>query len=474
MRLKPSEFEMPADNIFKNDKLGRDVPIKCLTGVLKNINDPFVVCINGSYGQGKTTFINFWKAYLESLGIQSILFNAWENDYTENSLACLIAELKSALDKKMQSIKTEEKRTLEEQCDKLMKLGAKTVKAALPAAIKIATAGILKVDNFYEDVIAEFAEKSTETIIREYSKNKDLFAEFKKTLHKNVTYLSKDNPFFIFIDELDRCRPSYAIEVLETIKHLFDIEGIVFILAIDERHFEAIIKTTYGADVDAFGYMRRFVDLSYSLPAADISGYCKEMFQRFDLMPYLTEREKDIKIKDPESFKSIEASIISMVKYFQLTLREIEKIFTKLAIVLKATPKDQCLYPYVLFVLLILHLKDNETYRQIINRKMTMLDIMAYLCKKTGISEKELFDNKNVVLLHFLVWINMLISAHGGMEEHKKFYNELSSRIGANENAKNVINWMARYSDQLQFDWAGSGVLRVLDERIDFMGKIDI
>jgi len=473
MRLKSTKFEVLPENIFKNDKLKRDVPIKSLTDILKNIKDPFVACINASYGQGKTTFIELWQAYLESIGIHSMLFNAWENDYTENSLACIIAEIKSALDKKIKSTKAEDRLSIEKQFDKMVKLGAKVVKAALPAAVKITTSGVLKIDNFCEDIIGEFAEKSTETIIKEYSKNKDLFAEFKKALHKNISHLSKDYPFFIFVDELDRCRPDFAIEVLETIKHLFDVEGVIFILTLDEKHIEAVIKNTYGSEVDAFGYMRRFIDLSYSLPVADRADYCREMFQRFDLIPYFVEREKDIKIKDPESFKAIEASAIAVVQYFKLTLREIEKIFTKLAIVLQATPKDQCLYPYVLFLLLILHLKDNEIYKKIIRKEIKMSDIIKHLCQKLQIPEEELFNRKNSAFLNILIWLNMFMNANGGSDDYKKLYTDLTSQFSSNEDVKNILDWMCRYSEQLQFDWSISSGLKLLDERIDFMSKIN-
>jgi len=473
MRLKSAKFEIPPENIFKNDKLKRDIPIKNLTGILKNVRDPFVACINASYGQGKTTFIELWRAYLESIGVHSILFNAWENDYTENSLACIIAEIKSALDKKIKLIKPEDRRSVEEQFDKMVKLGAKVVKAALPAAVKIATSGVLKIDNFCEDIIGEFAEKSTETIIKEYSKNKDLFVEFKEALHKNISYLSKEHPFFIFVDELDRCRPDFAVEVLETIKHLFDVEGVIFILTLDEKHIEAVIKNTYGSEVDAFGYMRRFVDLSYSLPVADKEDYCREMFQRFDLTSYFVEREKGINIKDPESFKSIEASAIGVVQYFKLTLREIEKIFTKLAIVLQTTPKDQCLYPYVLFLLLILHLKDNEIYKKIVRKEIKMIDVIKYLCRKLQISEEELFNRKNSVFLNFLVWLNMFMSASGVSDGYKELYTDLASKFSSNNEVKNIIDWMCKYSEQLQFDWSISGALKLLDERIDFMSKVN-
>lgn len=59
----------------------------------------------------------------------------------------------------------------------------------------------------------------------------------------------KELPAFIFIDELDRCRPSYAVEMLETIKHIFDISGVVFVVATDTEQLQHAVKVVYGEDL---------------------------------------------------------------------------------------------------------------------------------------------------------------------------------------------------------------------------------
>lgn len=64
-----------------------------------------------------------------------------------------------------------------------------------------------------------------------------------------------------FIDELDRCRPTFAIELLERIKHLFDIQNIVFVLSIDKEQLEASTAAAYGSAINAPEYLRRFIDL---------------------------------------------------------------------------------------------------------------------------------------------------------------------------------------------------------------------
>lgn len=63
---------------------------------------------------------------------------------------------------------------------------------------------------------------------------------------------------FIFIDELDRCRPSVAIDTLEQVKHLFDLPEIKFIIATDTTQLSHSVKTIYGEGFHGRTYLRRF------------------------------------------------------------------------------------------------------------------------------------------------------------------------------------------------------------------------
>jgi len=72
---------------------------------------------------------------------------------------------------------------------------------------------------------------------------------------------------YIFVDELDRCRPDFAIAYLEVIKHLFDIKGVVFVLAVDVGQLESAAKSVFGAELNFQEYFRKFVHRSISLPS---------------------------------------------------------------------------------------------------------------------------------------------------------------------------------------------------------------
>ena len=90
-------------------------------------------------------------------------------------------------------------------------------------------------------------------------------------------------PLIICVDELDRCRPLYAIEMLERIKHLFNVPGIVFLLGMDRLQLCHSIQATYG-DIDTDNYLHRFVDLEFVLPEPDREKFLEDLWDRYNLV----------------------------------------------------------------------------------------------------------------------------------------------------------------------------------------------
>ncbi|MEJ8629403.1 P-loop NTPase fold protein [Sphingomonas sp. I4] len=87
-------------------------------------------------------------------------------------------------------------------------------------------------------------------------------------------------PMFVFIDELDRCRPTYAIKFLEDVKHLFNIEGIVFVVATDSEQLAHSVKAIYGAEFEARKYLRRFFDRVFVFPDAKRTALVSHLLQQ--------------------------------------------------------------------------------------------------------------------------------------------------------------------------------------------------
>jgi hypothetical protein len=129
----------------------------------------------------------------------------------------------------------------------------------------------------------------------------------------------KTYPIYILVDELDRCRPSYAIEVIENIKHFFDTKKFVFVVATDTGQLQHSIKAIYGNGFDAHSYLSRFFHKTVTLPPPSTEQYLKSR-----LTPIIGD---DFSFSDPY----ITQMLVSIFDWHNMTsLREIDKVIQDL------------------------------------------------------------------------------------------------------------------------------------------------
>lgn len=105
----------------------------------------------------------------------------------------------------------------------------------------------------------------------------------EKDLHENIINFftellaERGNRLVVFIDELDRCKPSYAVQLLERIKHYLCDERITFVYSVNLGELQHTIKHYYGDTFDACRYLDRFFDMRISLPPADKTAFYREI-----------------------------------------------------------------------------------------------------------------------------------------------------------------------------------------------------
>ena len=148
MRFKAPLIEIPVDDPFKFDLLGREVIAQALTEFVKSTNDPMVCCINASWGQGKSTFLSMWRQSLDNSGFKTLLFNAWENDFTDDAFVSLIGEFELGISALGLNANVSQ---ASKHLDKAKKIGASIFKRSLPTAVKIATAGLVDLNDISEE-----------------------------------------------------------------------------------------------------------------------------------------------------------------------------------------------------------------------------------------------------------------------------------------------------------------------------------
>ena len=229
------------------------------------LQNDFVISLNGNWGEGKTVFVKMWQELLNESSIQNIYIDAFANDYVDDAFMVVASAI-------TQHIK---KLGLVDKLEKDFKESTKKVALALlPLSVRIASMGILK-DTDLEDcskAISQIGEQATKHLVGEKLKSlaneQNLIEEFKDSLRELVATNKADanNPLVIIIDELDRCRPDFALQLLEKIKHIFSVKGVIFVLVMNKKQMECCIKSVYGQDIDAKTYLQKFIYLEVQIP----------------------------------------------------------------------------------------------------------------------------------------------------------------------------------------------------------------
>ena len=289
---KRPEIEIPQDDPFANDLFDRQTLIEPLTRLITSLEKPFVLSIEAPWGQGKTTFIEMWKQRLKNDNRIVLEYNAWENDYSNDPLANFVISLSSQISNTYGDL------GVSNLFKKLAQTTGKLTTLGLPIILSILSRGIIdkKTTKFISKLfkpsdIEKLLMTASNELVEAVEKQIEANNSFKNSLSDLTKILQRKNkrPLIIFIDELDRCRPDFALSLLERIKHLFSVEGIVFILAIERKQIETSLKSIYGNEMDVNNYLRRFFDLRIKLENKKINTieFVKKEFYNIGLAEVL-------------------------------------------------------------------------------------------------------------------------------------------------------------------------------------------
>ncbi len=383
MIIKNSIPVVYENNPFKNDKLNREFIADNLNTFLKSTTDSLVMSINSPWGTGKTTFILMWQQKLKNDHIPSVYFNAWKSDYQTDPLLSFIGEINNSI--ASFNVEKSHKTKAKKYLNKAKNISVEIAKKSIPLAIKVTTSGIIDIDKDTQSEVAEIFSDLSKDYLKKYESLKKNIDSFKMNLQKFVENLcfSETNekiPFLFFIDELDRCRPDFALELLERIKHIFDIPGIIFVLSVDDRQLLNTIRTTYGAGIDAEDYLRKFIDFGYNLPKSDSKQFCEFLFEKFRIDDILNKRVQASAQKENEQ-KYIFEVFIELIKMFSLSQRFQEQCLGQINIVLRTIPVNHESYDVFLVFLIVLKMIKNDIYTKFIDGEMIPSKLIEYLEK---------------------------------------------------------------------------------------------
>ena len=264
MPLRPPEFEVSPESPYANDTLGRQRRVEALCNLIKEeASTAAVVSLDGGFGTGKSVFLRMCAARLRDAGVHVVEFNAWQQSHTNDPLVDMVAALASASSSDTANLKKI-----------VLSMAGRFAFNALGQVVSTATGGVFDLAG-----IASENDDVPSDRFAAWNEAEDQVANFKRVLAELVN--DGDGPLVVLVDELDRCLPSYAMELLNTARHLFDVPGVVIVLGINRVELGHRVQKVYGQSCDADAYLRRFVDLPISLgdpPAERIETYVAGVF----------------------------------------------------------------------------------------------------------------------------------------------------------------------------------------------------
>ena len=360
--LRPEDIEIPEDDPFKNDLLDRKKPAEVLTGVVSSFRGPAVVAIDAAWGAGKTTFLRMWSRQLRKDGFTIVEFNAWDTDFAADPLLALSAELQAGLKSSGADIPPKTLENIKRWSTEILRHGAPQLARLAFDAVPLA--GSLS-EKLAESVLTHF----TESRVSGYTKTKEAIFEFRSALAGTAAAVSESSetkPLVVIIDELDRCRPTYAVELLETAKHLFSVDHVVFVLAINRAQLVQSIRALYGTKFDADTYLRRFIDADIHLPKTDREGLIRNALAIVGLQDVHTGR------RDTEVLHEVPMATDTLVGIFRMSAvgtRIVLQTIHRLGLVLESTPNDHRVFLFAAAVATVVLGHDVILYRKLSQRR---------------------------------------------------------------------------------------------------------
>ncbi|MCX6894211.1 MAG: P-loop NTPase fold protein [Verrucomicrobia bacterium] len=380
MIKKLAGIEINPDTPFENDALQRQREIGVLTHLVQSTRQPFVLSVEAPWGFGKTTFIRLWKAHLESQKNVCLYFNAWENDFVDDPLVAFLGEMRKTVEEKTKG--ENENDPINKNWESVKRIGGGVLRKTLPLAIQIATHGLLNqeavkkaVDGVAEeaDKIGEFASTLAKERLEKYEAEKEGIKGFRKNLEGLASEITKKTgnkpPLIFFVDELDRCRPDFAVALLERIKHLFNVPNVVFVLAIDRGQINQSVKAMYGVESKPDGYLRRFIDLSYQLLEPSGDAFALNLYNRFAFHEYNWQSGQ---------LEAFLKSFAEFARVFGLSLRAQEQCFTEINIAMRTNLMIRQ-FPVVITFLATLRASKPGIVEELRKGQMEIEDVMEQI-----------------------------------------------------------------------------------------------
>lgn len=418
------------------------------------------ISIDASWGMGKTFFAKAFSEFVSkknkenSLDIKIMEFNAWSTDYFNEPMKSLIGELSAheliGLDSEI----------------KAKKLFINTGKKALKVIGKIVQNKVGISDECIETV-KDIITDTNKSELEDYKEYKKIVEDFKSC------YDADKKMKIIVIDELDRCRPNYAIELLETIKHIFDIKNIVFVFMVNKDQLMNIVSTMYVGNDGSEEYFEKFFDIQFKMPEVDYEEYMESEYSNYlDTNIY----KVDINNRSKEIIKFSEFLFLEMFKNneeifskVRTSIRTMKNAFRKYKILLESLEeKERDSYPLILSLCIYVLIKELNWKSETTSKKDVLMEeiiLNTFFRKKlpneTGIRGIPNYEYKYIGLNREIYKYLFLNLKYGVGDEKKLEHGEIEMHYSVFQTIKREnrdIKWNIGGRDIVFSVWCDYGI----------------
>ena len=463
IRIQPPAIETLDDDPFARDLLERKEAAEVLTRIVSRIEGPCVVALDAPWGYGKTTFLTMWEHWLRQHDFPVVAFNAWETDFTGQPFLALSTELTQELQAYITGSVV--------QSFKIFKAAAGTVlQVALPKLVG-ETPLLGSATEATLNLMPAFAGASSAD---EYQTMKEAIREFRGALTRLAQALvasEPNKPLIVMIDELDRCRPSYAVELLEVAKHFFAVDNVVFVLAVNRAELAHSVRALYGSGFDAEGYLRRFFDLDFQLPKPSRKQFVQDVLETTRLDSILANVESQAEL--PAAKALLEAFLGSP----ELSLRQVQQATYRLGLMFVLLPTGSALYALAAVIAIVLRSFKVEVYQRFMDGQATDEEVADTVFKLAG--TKSLRQDEDGVVIEEHIILLMLSTTPEYRDRNRDFpeadspllrrYREIQKSKTAEEGYLDA-DW-THASDllrSLEYFWNGERIVNHYREFADF------
>jgi len=328
-----------------------------LVNIIKGSEPRFTIGIFGSWGTGKTTLMRMMKKRLDDGGAVTVWFNPWQFEKEKHLLVPLLQTLKLELETKY---KDQAKEILKALGDIAVSF-AKSIKPEI-------NLGITKISFDPE----KFIEKDKEE--KDFA---SLYFALNQKLKEIIKEIKNDR-IVIFVDDLDRCLPDKALQVLESAKVFLDAEGYVFVIGLDRDIIEKCVDKKYGKESGISGtdYIKKIIQVPFNLPGLreqDVKTYVQRLKEQ---------------LKDTGAQEHVEKYIDIISKGMEANPREIKRFINNFILVNQISAGET--EPNLLLVILIIQFRWEGFYKALAEHKADFLaSVAAFMEEDRDVKSEE-------------------------------------------------------------------------------------